>query len=509
MIRRREYCFWVFVVLWLFSSPVHARNDVQAIGNAITELDVELARSLLEKVDWDSKVLQLERARLAIFLGDCDGAEALLAAPSLDDEPTAGMLRQLASSCARATAASLIVDDTKNGLWVRLQDDRDRVLVPLLAEVANRARASVAKDLGVELPRPLRIDLVRDLFSLSAVSGLPLTAAETTGTVAVARWGRVTMLSPRATTRGYPWADTLAHEIVHLALARGTRDRAPLWMQEGLAKRQETRWRPPRPFDGEPDPDQVSRRALLAGWSVGVNKLDPSIAMLPTPEAASTAYAEVTSFMRYWIGVNREPALEHLFVDLKGGVANPDSALRSVSGYDLEQWITRWERHLTEQVAEEREAGTDVERPHTQPGEVELRDASSRVRLGDLLSRRGHWRAAGEQLVPAVELAPRDPGVRWRAARAIWTLEGRAAAEPFLGTTEEIDSAHGVWLALQGRRLAENGKIAEAQRAFEHALALDPLREECACEGVWRTDKKAAVLPKGQARSRLCASARH
>src|SRR6185503_2655837 len=68
-----------------------------------------------------------------------------------------------------------------------LQDEEDRVLVPLLSDVAVRARAAIERDLGVIMPRPLRIDLVRDLFSLSAVSGLPLKAAETTGTVAVAR----------------------------------------------------------------------------------------------------------------------------------------------------------------------------------------------------------------------------------------------------------------------------------------------------------------------------------
>src|SRR6185436_16882262 len=145
----------------------------------------------------------------------------------------------------------------------------DRVLVPILARVAAEALGAIERDLGIVMPRPLRIDLVRDLFSLSAVSGLPLQAAETTGTVAVARWGRVNMISPRAAPGGYPWEDTLAHEITHLALSRGTRDMAPLWLQEGLAKRQEARWRPARPFDGEPSPHVVARDALLTGQSVG------------------------------------------------------------------------------------------------------------------------------------------------------------------------------------------------------------------------------------------------
>ncbi|MEI9953320.1 MAG: hypothetical protein WDO74_31185 [Pseudomonadota bacterium] len=99
-----------------------------------------------------------------------------------------------------------VLEDKQRGVWLRLQDDADRALAPFIFEVAAEARDTVSKEVGIDLPRPLRIDLVRDLFSLSSVSGLPLKAAETTGTLAVARWGRVIMLSPRAPVQGLPMA---------------------------------------------------------------------------------------------------------------------------------------------------------------------------------------------------------------------------------------------------------------------------------------------------------------
>ncbi len=107
------------------------------------------------------------------------------------------------------------------------------------------------------------------------------------------------MLSPRAARHGYPWEDTLAHEITHLALSRGSRDYAPLWLQEGIAKREETRWREGRPFDQQRSADQIAKRALLEGSSVGIDQIGPSIAMLPSAEAAGIAYAEVESFMDF------------------------------------------------------------------------------------------------------------------------------------------------------------------------------------------------------------------
>src|SRR5690606_34046832 len=190
-------------------------------------------------------------------------------------------------------------EDKVAGIWFRLQDSSDKALAPLIFDVAKRARASLERDLGEELPRPLRIDLVRDLFSLAAVSGLPVDAAETTGTVAVARWGRITMVSPRAIVSGFPWADTLAHEITHLLISRATVERAPLWVQEGIAKRQERRWRRAQLFDDALDHSKRSYEAQVSGRSIGVDKIGPSIAMLPSAADAAIAFSEVTSFMEF------------------------------------------------------------------------------------------------------------------------------------------------------------------------------------------------------------------
>ena len=224
-------------------------SPLERVANAITEIDTQRATELLSKIPVESAGLTLERARLAVYLGECDRAEAILSNPLLSESREGASLAELAKSCARATAAGFVLEDKQRGVWLRLQDDADRALAPFIFEVAAEARDTVSKEVGIDLPRPLRIDLVRDLFSLSSVSGLPLKAAETTGTLAVARWGRVIMLSPRAPVQGYPWQDTLAHEITHLLVTRATRDFAPLWMQEGLAKRFEVRWRPARPFD--------------------------------------------------------------------------------------------------------------------------------------------------------------------------------------------------------------------------------------------------------------------
>lgn len=475
-------------------------------SKAITELDVGRARQLLSDIDSETPAVAFERARLAIYTGDCDSARATLSA--LPDSPEVQSLSDLAKTCARATAAAVLVEDKEHGVWVRLQNDEDRPLVPYLAGVAAKARSVVENDFGVRLPRPLRIDLVRDLFSLSAVSGLSVEAAETTGTVAVARWGRVTMLSPRAATHGYPWEDTLAHEITHLALSRATRDHAPLWLQEGLAKREETRWRKERPFDGEPSADGVAHRALVTGQAVGVDHLGPSIAMLPTPEAATIAFAEVQSFMSFWIDQNGVPSLHLLLADLKGlGNEGADSALKSTSGYDLEQWITLWRAHLLssppEGTTESAGGETEDNAPNASP-----RELSRAVRLEKLLFDAGAFDDAAERIAPAAS-ATDQPLVLWRAGRALLAAGRQDEAAEHFRSIDQVSSGHAGWYGLRGRLVASAGDEAKADRMFSLAVALDPFLEDAACEGFFdKPGEDELPLPRDPRRRALCEAAR-
>lgn len=499
---------WLLVVrlfaVWVFASGITSAKapvNVLDVANAVTELDVARAHDLLGQVEDGGRMLDYQRARLAIYVGDCDSAEAILR--TLTDAPEAAGLGSLARSCARATAGSLVVEDTEAGVWMRLQDHGDAALVPELVRVAVAARKAMVRDLGIELPNPLRIDLVRDLFSLAAVSGLPLEAAETTGTVAVARWGRVTMLSPRASRFGYPWEDTLAHEITHLTLSRGSRDFAPLWLQEGIAKREEDRWRPERPFDNQRDATQVARNALIEGKSVGVDQIGPSIAMLPTPEAASISYAEVESFMDFWIESNGAAAFALLMADLKGlQSSETDEALLSVTGYPLRYWIARWQQHLLATPAQQ-----------AAPERAEA-DVAQSVRLGDLLMTQDHPTVAGEYFAEAVEGAPSKAAVRHRlAVTSLRTGAGADEVSKALGELPSLSGLHGGWLGVHGRMLELVQELEAAEASFGLAVAIDPYSEDAACEGHSRASTGAVPdsnlrWPTDPTRRKLCEEAR-
>jgi hypothetical protein len=463
---------------------------------AITELDVKAAREILAGADASDGALAIERGRLAIYEDDCDAAVAILSRSDLAATPEGAELGDIARGCARAMAATAVFRDDERGLLVRLQDDEDTALVPISMDVAVRVKDVLLKDLGVELPKPLHIDIVRDQFTLAAMTGLPEEAARTTGTVAVAKWGRVTMISPRAMEHGYPWLDTLAHELTHLALSRGTADKAPLWLQEGVAKREETRWRPPDPLDDVPSADAVAAMGIDKGLGRPIDKLGPSIAMLPSPEQARVAFAEVTSFIRFWAKEAGEEALPQLVMRMKTASApeDLDRAINEVSGADFAAWDKRWRAHL---ATAPRDLPADLA-----PGAaiLHMADVTKRVRLGELLHGREHYRAAAIEHARAQTLIPFESQVRCYLAAALLGAGDRQAASPLVERVEDVHSRFGRWWSLHGLLHPDADG---SPRPFLLGIALDPLSPPVACE-----EKAAPELPSDPIRAALCEAAR-
>jgi tetratricopeptide (TPR) repeat protein len=483
---------------------------------ALLAMELDQAREQLALLPQDNPAALAERALLAIHEGDCDSALALLDRAGLASKPPTSELAELARGCARVTAATTVLRDDRRGFVLRFKDEDDVPLAPFLMEVADRAVDTLDRELKVRLPRPLRIDVVRDHHSLAAMTGLPEESAQTTGTVAIAKWGRVTMLSPRAMSHGYGWADTLMHELTHLAVSRASHDRAPLWLQEGVAKRQETRWRAPFPFDDLPPPDVVARLGFDRGLALPLDKLGPSIAMLPTAEQAMVAFAEVHSFLRFWIKENGDDALGP-FLHALASVSSQDGVdvtLRRLTGQDLAAWSRRWQASLAPAPASlplelasllppRRDEAASVRPGAAPPAPAPARSLYRNARLAELLESRGHHQPALGYARRSHEAAPTDPSGRARLARTLRALGRQEEAAALVEHLDAVRAPHGLFLALHGALLRARGDESAARHAFEAALHHDPLSPEVACELV-----EGEQLPGEGARAALCRTTR-
>ncbi|MCC6644899.1 MAG: tetratricopeptide repeat protein [Polyangiaceae bacterium] len=480
--------------LALLALPARAELPAVPLGEApraraaLARLDLDDARRALDGLSDERRDVARARALLAIYEGDCDLAATLLARHAGASDSDLGGVDEVARGCARVTAGAVTVKDEARGVWVRLVDDADAPLVPYLVDAADAARASLERDLGVALPRPLRIELVRDQYGLALMTGLPEAAAATTGTVAVAKWGKVIMLSPRAMAHGYGWADTLAHELTHLAVTRASRDLAPLWLQEGVAKREESRWRPRWPFDDDPAPEAVAKAGFERGLALPLDKLGPSIAMLPSGEQAMIAYAEVHAFVRYLVKQRGDDALAKLFAavgDRPVGDPSASAALLESTGRGLAAWSAEFQRALAE---------SSLPAPRTLGGaRPDDREVARAARLGELLLARGHARAAIPHLERVTAKRPRDPSARAKLAEALRAEGQRDAAAALVTSLEQVDGASGPHLALRSTVARERGEP-EPTDSGAGGRRLDPYSVQVACGEERPSDPIARAL---------------
>ena len=68
------------------------------------------------------------------------------------------------------------------------------------------------------------------------VSTLTQRADSTTGTIAICKFNKLMVTSPKAVLRGYDWLDTLAHEYVHLVVSQTGHNTVPIWLHGGAGQ---------------------------------------------------------------------------------------------------------------------------------------------------------------------------------------------------------------------------------------------------------------------------------
>jgi tetratricopeptide (TPR) repeat protein len=435
-----------------------------------------LLRKYLEDYPRTSRAIELE-VLAQFYAGNYEAAA----------NEIAELRKNPGSASDLGTLADVIIDTyetTKNfetftheNIEVRYAPGTDEILVPYAVDTLKAATKALEAELGVKMVSPVRLEIYPDAESLSRVSTLPVEAIRNTGTIALCKWGRLMIASPAALMHGYPWLDTIAHEYVHLLLTKTSLDQAPVWLQEGLAKFLETRWRQDEPtLRHDPASAQLLYEAMEADELLGFDQLHPSIALLPTQKAASLAFAQVSSFMEtYYREYGREGVQQALY--LVGEGEDAKKALASVAGVPWKRLEGRWKEALSKQPKPvparllPRRLSDEATEQDELAG-VELERARNFLRLGDLLWTRSRPAAASVEYAKAHEAAPADPVVASRYARsAIAGGRPKAALAPLMLTLERypthapaLSSLATAMFRLSKRDLAEDF----ANRAIAH-----------------------------------------
>lgn len=477
------------------SSPAAVRRQLNQVEKLLVEEQVEAAEKLLAGVAKASadqaRVLQL-RAEIQFLTGAYDSAAELAreAVRRNRSSPRARALRNLCTSTAAAVKG--YVEHRSAGGHFRIFTERgsDELLASFAGETLEKIRDVLKESLGYVPTDPIRLEIYPRPETLSQVSPLTLEEISRSGTIALSKYNRLMIVTPRALLRGYPWLDTLAHEYAHLVISRVSANATPIWLHEGLAKFFEAAWRLPAgaPAPLTPTQEHLLAEALRANALIRWEQMHPSMAKLPDQRATSLAFAEVQlaiAFVAKQAGVS---GLRRMLEALRAGQSDWQ-ALRAVTGLDRAAFDREFRRHLRSLNLRRLSGLVPPELQFGKPQSKEqrisaLRETRARryLRLAELLRERRHTRAAIVEYQKARSvLGPRDELAANHLARAYLEISSPAqAVSALLPVLEYYPDLPGPQVTMGVAHL-KNGDLLGAERHLKVALRLNPFDPEIHC----------------------------
>jgi tetratricopeptide (TPR) repeat protein len=401
-----------------------------------------------------------------------------------------GELR-LAKAAAEETRGNQVFESAHFTLHTR--PGKDTLLAPYALEALEKAWAGLTRDLGIEPGQKIRIEIYDSAKALARVSPLTVEQIKNSGTIALCKYSRLMVTSPRALLRGYPWLDTVSHEFVHYLVTQKGRNAVPIWLQEGLAKFLETRWRGTPGMAVDDLSLTLLQDAAKKGKLIPFAKMHPSIAMLPTQEQAALAFAEVEAAIRLLYQRGGQAALTELVSAMAAGMSDED-AVAQAYGKSFKEFEADWraevarprakatsQKNVRPAVAKKLVFKEDA-KGRTEPGELGSPhepglDAEGKraARLGEIFYARKRWTAAAREYARARQRTAQEiPQIARRYAFAQLQLGRLAEAEEALRSAVERDPEDEAAQALYARVLVKRGALDKARVALDNGIAVDP-----------------------------------
>ena len=316
------------------SSRAVAANESATVERLYSEwrfAEADRALAALSKAHPAEPGTLLAKGFERFMAGDFSAAAAEYRAATGSGAPPAPLKEML----ALAEGSAKVVDgylERKSVHFVFRFPVEDAVLADYGLDALEAAAAALSVDLGYSPSRPVPVDILRSSADLATMTTLTEDEIERTGTVAVSKWSRIMLTSPRAMRLGYEWQDSLSHEFVHYVVAALTYDRAPVWLQEGLAKFLEHRWRAPAGLALNPSMQHYLAKALASGKLITFDAMHPSMAKLPRAEDATLAFAEVTTAIACLFEHGHSEALREVLAAVRDGADARVAVARAFGG---------------------------------------------------------------------------------------------------------------------------------------------------------------------------------
>jgi len=473
------------------------KSRLDKVDQALEAWDVEGAQAALDDMsahgDGDDEAALYFRGRIAFEHGEYQKAIELLEKAGVQDR--SGSYVRLAKDTLGVVEKHLKKESAH--FIFEYPSGKDEVLAPYALETLEAQRLALLQDLGHAPSGKVRVEVVNDARELAKVSTLTLSQIRTTGTIAICKFNKLMVTSPKAVLKGYDWQDTLAHEYTHLVISQKSRNTVPIWLHEGMAKYLESRWRGSAGLAMSPSTLALLGMRVKKERLIPFDKMHPSIALLPTAEDAATAFAEVFYAVDMIFKEQGTRGLQTIIEQLKEGKTDR-RAVELATSRTFDQFEKAWLAHVKKQqfpkeliplsdvkvVLKEDMPGKKKEDKKREVGfgdfkEVEEEEGRKYAHLGEVLREKGRSGAAAEEYGRAYRVVgDKYESVSNKYALALLEVRRTEEAERVLEGSLRVHPGSPYTNVHLGRIYLARQDWAKAKTAYLEALSADPFDEE-------------------------------
>ncbi|MCA9523310.1 MAG: tetratricopeptide repeat protein [Myxococcales bacterium] len=300
----------------------------------------------------------------------------------------------------------------KGHFVIRYQPGLDEVLLEGAGLALDLAWQKLGGIFDYRPTGPVIVEIYPSTEQLARVTPLTLAEITTSGTIAICKFNRMMIVSPRALVWGYNWLDTLAHEYIHFVITRKTHNSVPVWLHEGLAKFFENRWREEKAARLSLIHEHLLAQALKGRKLISFAKMSPSMAKLPSQAETALAFAEVFTAVQQMYEKGGAPLVRRLLDAMTTGLSDKQ-AIKQVLSLSFSEFNREWRRWLGAQSLRSYPGlvpvgklfkGKANDQRRAELGMIKEKEARRFVYLGDLLRARRRYRAAVKEYRKATGL---------------------------------------------------------------------------------------------------------
>lgn len=480
-------------MMWMLMALLAAPYDaaIETGYKALEQWQLPVARAIAEdlmtKAPNDPEVMALA-SHVQFHRGEYASAASLYTAAIARGADVDSYYANLVVATEKLTRGYL--EQESEHFRIAYPAGKDAIFADYALPVLEQAYFRIARDLGLE-PDPtdkIAVLVVPDAEGLATVSTLLPMEIERSGTIAICKFNRLMVTSPLATFHGYDWADTLAHEYIHLVINLVSKSRVPIWLHEGIAKFTETRWNGEAGRSLSPGSVNLLANAAKTGKFISFEQMHPSMAKLPSQEDSGLAFAEVFVAIEMLQEKRGLVAVKETLLKIGQGV-DVEAAFSQAYGKPFSTFLSDWRERLktfkgktyagarVEKVALKQRGDKSNLTDELEP--IQEKKVQDFARLGELLHLRGRTKAAAVEYEKAYTLSgARYPSVLNKFAMALVQNGDTTRAEKVLN---ELLVPHPGFAAAHltlGRLALKRDDKAKAKAHYLEAMYQNPYNPE-------------------------------